>query len=160
MQWTMGQISEVSAIYDHVQLPGVTVEDAALISLRFADGRMAQVNINQFQKPAVDQAEWIGTTGNLRLDRSGTLALARDDSGDWPGEDLSGGLSPDDTNARRFRRQASHFLDLLDGGESHLTTLREAADNLHTILAAKASYRQKRIIELATWDPSSEAENV
>ena len=153
MQWTVGRITEVGCMYDHLQLPGVTVEDTALMSLRFAGGQMGQLMINQFQKPAIDQAEWVGTAGNLRQSRDGALAVARDDSDQWLRQDLSDGLSPDDTNARRFRRQASYFLDLLDGEEVHLTTLKEAADNLHTVLAAKAAYREKRIITLAEWDP-------
>lgn len=147
--WLMGRISDVSAMYDQLVLQGVEVEDTALITLRFESGQMALININQFQKPNVATVEMAGTEGNLLLDfLSGDLRFASDDSGNW---DLL--YSPGDIDSRafhqdRFRKQAAMFLDALDGEPCHLTTLEEARESLRVALAAKESWKTKRIIHL------------
>jgi len=147
LMWMMGPVSEVSAMYDCLQLPTREVEDAALISLRFASGCMAQININQFQKPNVCTVEMIGTEGNLVLDM-GKLKFASDDSGRWEVTDCLAGMDPLAAHEARFRYQADMFLGALDGRPDHLTTLPEARENLRVALAAKRSYRLKRIIRL------------
>lgn len=147
VQWIMGEVSEVAAMYDRLALPGVAVEDTCLISLRFRSGAMVQININQFQKPNTGWIEFVGTRGNLAIDGT-VLKAGMDDSGTWGVTDYRDGLSPGDYHEARFRRQADMFLDLLDGKDCHLTTLQEARDNLRVALAAKESYAARRIIQV------------
>lgn len=147
--WTIGEITEVAAMYDQLELPGVEVEDTALISLRFKDGAMAQINMNQFQKPNVATIEMIGTEGNLVLDSATTaLRFANDDSGQWESIEFMDGMGPMEAHEARFALQANCFLDALEGKPCHLATLEEARANLAVALAAKESYRTKRIISL------------
>lgn len=147
--WMIGSVTEVSAIYDHLQLPGVEVEDAALISLRFASGAMAQVDINQFQKPNVCTIEMIGTEGNLLLDCvKGEMRYADDDSGQWDVRQVLQPAAAMEVHENRFARQAEMFMNAMAGRPCHLATLPEARENLRIALAAKESYRSKRIIQL------------
>jgi predicted dehydrogenase len=146
--WMLGIPVEVAAMYDRLILEGVEGEDACLLLLRFASGAMAQVAVNQFQKPNTAAIEMIGTRGNLLLEHM-TLRHAADDSGAWASRDFAEGRSPTEMSARRFRAQAEAMLGLLDGRPDHLTTLEEAALNLDVVLAAKESYRDRRIVTLA-----------
>ena len=145
--WVMGEVEEVSAMYDRLQLTGVEAEDSCLISLRFKNGCMAQININQFQKPNINTIEMIGTRGNLLLDVC-KLRFAHDDSGNWEEHDYMAGLAPMEAHEARFRFQADMFMDAVDGQPDHLATLEDARDNLRVALAAKESYETKRIIQL------------
>jgi len=145
--WIMGPVAEVASMYDCLQLPTQQVEDTALISLRFRNGCMAQININQFQKPNVATIEMIGTKGNLMLDMT-TLKFAGDDSGRWEQTQFWPGLRPMEAHEARFRGQADMFLDILEGKPGTLTTLEEARQSLRVALAAKESYATRRIVRL------------
>jgi 1,5-anhydro-D-fructose reductase (1,5-anhydro-D-mannitol-forming) len=88
--WFFGAPTEVVAMYDRLELTGVEVEDSCLISVRFANGGMAQINMNQFQKPNIATIEMIGTEANLMLDHT-WLRYAADDSGQWESHDFMDG---------------------------------------------------------------------
>lgn len=151
--WTMGSVRQVAAIYDHQVLPGVEVEDTVSLQLRFTSGAIGHILICQYQKPNTDSADWVGSLGNVRTEGTGILSRNSSHTGPWERHDLSDGFDGPALNDRRFRIQAAAFLDLLDGRPCALTTLPEAAENLHVALAAKASYRDGRILDLATWQP-------
>jgi predicted dehydrogenase len=147
LQWFLGPVSEVSAMYDHLQLPGVEVEDACLIALRFRNGCMAQININQFQKPNTSLVELIGSRGNLQLEGT-ALKFSDNDSGRWDASEFMDGMSLPEAHEARFRLQAERFMAACEGQPDNLTTLDQARDNLRVALAAKDSYLTKRIIQL------------
>ena len=134
-------------MYDRLHLSGVECEDSCLISVRFQNGGMAQIVINQFQKPMICTAEMIGTEGNLLLDMS-KLKHAADDSGEWESRSYMEGMTPHEAHQARFRLQADAFMDIVEGKPGHLATLEEGQESLRIALAAKESYRTKRIIEL------------
>ncbi|MBS3763843.1 MAG: Gfo/Idh/MocA family oxidoreductase [Planctomycetes bacterium] len=145
--WFFGTPAEVSAMYDRLELEGVECEDSCLISIRFENGQMAQININQFQKPNVSTIDMVGTEGNLLLDHA-ELKFADDDSGNWETTDFQEGMTPMEIHEGRFRFQADMMMDAAEGKPDHLTTLQEAKVNLQVALAAKESYRTKQIVEL------------
>ena len=146
--WLMGRPTDVSCLFDRLVLEGTDTEDTCLVSIRFAGGAMANVTINQFQKPNIAQFEFIGTAGNLRLEHS-TLAFADDDSGTWKDRrDFMDGLVPTEAHQARFRMQADAMLDAIEGKPCWLATLDEARDNLRIALAAKQSWTEKRIVSL------------
>jgi predicted dehydrogenase len=109
---------------------------------------MANVTINQFQKPNIAHADFIGTKGNLTLDHS-VLSFADDDSG-MPKErhDHMDGLVPTEAHQARFTLQANAMLDAIAGKPCHLATLEDARQNLMIALAAKASWRDRIIVSL------------
>jgi predicted dehydrogenase len=145
--WLLGRPTEVWCMYDRLQLEGVECEDTCLMALRFEGGAMAQIAVNQFQKPNVQEVEVVGTTGNLRLDLF-ELRYAGDDSGRWETQDLRGGRDAAELVAGWFRGQAAAMLDALDGEPDGLCTLPEAKLNLAAALGAKESYRTGRIVRL------------
>ena len=47
-----------------------------------------------------------------------------------------------------FSRQANDFMNVVDGETGPMCTIEEARENLRVCLAAKESYRTRRIIEM------------
>lgn len=145
--WIFGRVREVVAMHDRMVFEGVECEDTALMLLRFEAGAMAQLSLNQFQKPNVQVLEVIGTEANLKLDMA-DLAVAVDDSGTWEHTDYAAGVDPMTIHENRFALQANLYLDALEGKQIPLATLDEARHNLAVALAARVSYEEKRIIRL------------
>ena len=146
--WLMGKPVAVTAMYDHMVLEGSPTEDTCLIVVRFESGAMANLMINQFQKPNVARTEFIGTKGNLMLEHS-VLSFADDDSGLWTEkQDFMDGLVPMEAHQARFTLQANEMLDAVEGKPDRLATLDDARLNLKIALAAKQSWQDKRIIEI------------
>tara|TARA_B110000091_G_scaffold207316_1_gene245359 strand:- start:1119 stop:2159 length:1041 start_codon:yes stop_codon:yes gene_type:complete len=146
--WIAGRPKQVSCMYDRLVLQGTQTEDTCLINIRFESGAMANVTINQFQKPNTNQQEFIGTTGNLMLDHSKLIYRNSDAAEPAEIRDFMDGLVPMEAHQARFAMQANYMLDALEGGTCHLATLEEAYVNLRLALAAKQSWDERRIIEL------------
>jgi predicted dehydrogenase len=146
--WLMGKPTDVGCMFDRLVLEGTETEDTCLVTIRFASGAMATVTINQFQKPNIARFEFIGTSGNLELEHS-TLSFADDDSGTFKeSRNYMEGLVPTEAHQARFRLQADAMLDAIEGKPCWLATLEEARENLRIALAAKQSWREKRIVAL------------
>jgi predicted dehydrogenase len=147
--WIMGPPSHVGCMFDRLQLKGTKTEDTCLINIRFATGAMANITINQFQKPNTSRFDFIGSTGNLMLEHSRLSYANSDDPAAITTHDYMAGLDPMQTHQARFTMQANAMLDALDGAPCDLATLAEARDNLTVALAAKQSWRDKKIIEVS-----------
>lgn len=146
--WVLGRPVTVMAMYDRLVLQGTQTEDTCLISIRFENGAMANLTLNQFQKPNIALTEFIGTKGNLRLEHS-TLGFADDDTGTWKGRtDFMNGMVPMEVHEARFALQATEMLDLIEGGPCRLATLDDARLTLQVALAAKQSWLERRIIDI------------
>lgn len=146
--WMMGRPVTVGAMYDRLALEGSETEDTCLVTIRFENGAMANVTINQFQKPNVSSMAFIGTRGNLVVDHS-VVRFADDDSGDSKEvRDFMEGLVPMAAHQARFTLQANAMLDALEGKPDFLATLDEARTNLSVALAAKRSWQERRFIDL------------
>lgn len=146
--WLMGRPVAVGAMYDRLVLEGTETEDTCLVNICFESGAMANVTINQFQKPNISRAEFIGTKGNLTLNHS-ILSFADDDSGqDRERHDYMDGLVPTEAHQARFAIQANAMLDALEGKPCHLATLDEARLNLMVALGAKRSWTERTIVSL------------
>lgn len=146
--WIVGRPKQVSCMYDRLVLQGTRTEDTCLINIRFDNGIMANVTINQFQKPNTNRHEYIGTTGNLTLDHSNLIFANSDAAQPVEITDFMEGLVLMEAHQARFAIQANYMLDALEGKPCHLATLEDAHLNLRLALAAKQSWDQRRIIEL------------
>lgn len=147
--WLLGEPVEVSCLYDHLVLPDVEVEDTCLLSIRFASGAMAQININQFQKPNISTFDLIGTTGNLTYNgANSSITHFTDDSGQGERRTFLDGMSLMEAHEARFKLQAEQFMGAIDGQPCGLATVADAALNLKVALAAKQADREKRVIQL------------
>ena len=121
--WIIGKPIEVSSMYDRLVLKGTNTEDTCLINIWFENGIMANISVNQFQKPNVNSYEFIGTKGNLKLDHS-ILRFSDDDSGKWKEEkDYMQGLDPMEVHQNNFLLQAERILDGLEGKECDLSLI-------------------------------------
>jgi len=145
--WLFGEPAEVAAMADRLVFEGVECEDTCLITVRFRNRALAQISINQFQKPNTITVEMIAALGNL-MQRDDALHFANDDSGRWTTTDFRAGLTAGEFHEQRFRRQADFVLDALAGKPDPLTTLQEAALNLRVALAAKGSARTKTMMQI------------
>ncbi|WEJ59716.1 Gfo/Idh/MocA family oxidoreductase [Devosia sp. FJ2-5-3] len=146
--WLMGRPVAVGAMHDRLVLQGTETEDTCLVNICFESGAMANVTINQFQKPNIARTEFIGTKGNLTLNHS-ILSFADDDSGqDKETHDFMDGLVPTEAHQARFSIQANAMLDALEGKPCHLATLEEARLNLMVALGAKRSWTDRTIVSL------------
>ena len=146
--WMIGKPTEVSCMFDRLVLTGTNTEDTCLINMRFSNGVMSNITVNQFQKPNSKSYEFIGIKGNLMLTHS-TLKFADDDSGFWKEEkNYMEGFNPMEVHQNNFSLQANRILDGLEGKECDLTTLDEAKLNLKVVFAAKQSWLEKKIISI------------
>ena len=146
--WIVGKPTEVSCMFDRLVLKGTNTEDTAFINIRFANGLLANITINQFQKPNTSTYEFIGTKGNLLLDHS-TLTFLDDDSGiPKESKNYMEGLDPMEIHQNNFALQAVSMLDGLEGKQCQLATLEDARYNLKVALAAKKSWIDKKIIKI------------
>lgn len=146
--WLLGRPVAVGAMYDRLVLEGTETEDTCLVNIRFEGGAMANVTINQFQKPNINQCTFIGTKGNLVLEHS-VLSFADDDSGvSKDRHDYMDGLVPTQAHQARFTLQANAMLDALEGKPCHLSTLEEARQNLQIALAAKKSWQDRIVVSI------------
>lgn len=146
--WIVGKPVEVSCMYDRLALKGTQTEDTCLINIRFESGIMANITLNQFQKPNISRQEFIGTKGNLMLEHT-TLSFMDSDAPE-PAEskDYMEGLVPIEAHQARFTMQANAMLDAIEGKPCHLATLEDAHLNLRLALAAKRSWDERKIIAL------------
>ncbi len=147
--WIMGAPSHVGCMFDRLQLQGIETEDTCLINIRFRTGAMANITINQFQKPNTSRFDFIGATGNLVLEHSRLSHAASDDLDAVTSHDYMAGLDPMQAHQARFTMQANAMLDALDGASCNLATLDEARYNLAVALAAKQSWLYKKIIAVS-----------
>ena len=146
--WIVGKPMEVSCMYDRLVLQGTNTEDTCLINISFENGVLANIVVNQFQKPNSKLYEFIGTKGNLKLNHS-TLMFADDDSGRWKDhKNFMEGKNPMEVHQNNFLLQANRFLDGYEGKNCDLATLEEAYLNLKVVLAAKSSWKEKKIIKI------------
>ena len=151
-EWIFGQATEVVSLYDRLQLKGVECEDCCMMLLRFRKSRaLAEVFLNQFQKPTTIDAEVIGTKGNLRYERTGwtyggqkhRIRHCDNPEGKWKTV-VEFSYKRDDT----FIHQAKDFLAAIDGRGKMPTSIAEAETTLRICLAARQSQKQKKILSL------------
>lgn len=130
----LGPSESVLCDCDHLELPGVEVEDTAHVSTRHANA-MATFAINQFQAPNETTYQFNTALGSVKIEmhqaRWGTYAK---DSGAWTWHDM-----PPVERDTPFVNQANAFLDQLEGQPSRLCSLEAAAHTLRFNLAALAS---------------------
>lgn len=142
VQWCVGLETHVCCRAEHLVLPRVAVEDTVALTLRRPGELLVSLTLNQFQKNNDSQIDFAGETGTLRYDlRGARLGLNRGEEWQW---------SAPYTAARDdfFIRQASLFLDAVEGKRPFPCSLAEGAETVRTIAAALASRHEGREIRV------------
>ncbi len=138
-RFLLGDARVAWAYADHISdLDLQDVEDFGEIGLRFANGAVAAIHVDYFQRPPAHQLMVVGTEGTITWDyyqglarwqrADGTTGEARVPEG-WERNDM-------------FLEEMAHFLEVLQGRAEPLCTLEDGIANLRLILDALA-YTQK-----------------
>jgi predicted dehydrogenase len=148
--WVCGDVARVFA--RGLTFRGLNV-DHALISLRFANGIIGHV-----------EASWAFPAGNFRtsFELAGTEGLLMHDSDDvqplqvryHPGQAPASPpyADPAPLDDDPYFREFQHVLDALDSGAEFLVTPHDALAALRVALAALASLRSGRPVDVATFE--------
>jgi predicted dehydrogenase len=131
---------------EHQVLEGVNVEDTVNMVARNQHGLLISFSMNQFQAP--NESHWFihCDKGSLKMEtHNQRLGIMKHGDSDWQWTVL-----PKEERDSGFIRQANSFLDAVEGKESYLSTITEAAQTLRVQLAALESARTgQRISDLA-----------
>ena len=69
MSYYGGKIKEIKKYEDRLEYKDIKVSDSGILIIKFFNNIMGIIYGNQFQKPNIDEIEFIGTKGNLIFDR-------------------------------------------------------------------------------------------
>ena len=150
LEWILGEESEVACLYDNLVLDTKDVEDSVLMVLRYRQGPMATVSVNQFQFDDFELVEVAGTKGSARLHQKiislhprrweTAIGICKGIEENWEEKRF-----PQQERDLGYIRQADHFLDAREGGCRVRSTLRDGAQALKVCLLARESYDKKKI---------------
>ena len=139
----LGPAAEVQAATGRLGLAGVSVEDTAILTLRFRSGALAEVWASASQPRRKTEVEIVGPKGHIRWenafeDAQTELAFTRGDGHPW--ERRRSAFDPDEP----FVEQARNFLAAVAGREPVRTSLAEALHVQRICWAALRSARTGR----------------
>lgn len=133
-QWLVGNIDRVVADAAHLALEGVDVEDTVNVLARHG-GVLASYSLNQHQAPNETTITVVCERGTVRFEIHNGRWRSTEKPGDPWTDHGSGPLDRDGP----FVRQASAFLDAVEGKSPPLCTLDEGVATLRTNLAILSS---------------------
>ena len=135
LEWIFGPAAEVSANHWSLGLHDIATEDTASVTLRFADGPIAQVGLCLYQRDTNVRQQFIAQGGTLQMTGdSDTVAIFDDQTGQW----IAGTARACDRDDL-FRAQAQHFIDCIQGKATPRCTIEQGEQTLRTVLAALES---------------------
>lgn len=119
----------------HLALPGVTVEDTALICARHSSGALTSYSLNQFQAPNETTIQFNTASGSVRLEfHEQRWGVFRVSDPTWRWHHV-----PVHDRDAHFVAQANAFLDEVEGRPATLCSVEAAIQTLRFNLAALAS---------------------
>jgi predicted dehydrogenase len=129
-QWLVGSVDRVVADAAHLAIEGVDVEDTVNVLARHGDV-LASYSLNQFQAPNETTITVVCERGTARFEIHNGRWRSMEKPGDpWTDH----GAGPLDRDGP-FVRQASAFLDAVEGKSPPLCTLDEGVATLRTNVA-------------------------
>ncbi len=144
VEWLAGPFVSVFCDATHQALAGVEVEDTANLMGRLRGNIPASLVQNQFQAPSELTITIHGLKGSLRAE------LHNQRVGQWVhgGTDWEWFALPQEERDAMYIRQASSFLDAVEGKPDDLATLEDGWQTLKVNLAAMQSTDQRKEITL------------
>ena len=146
LQWYLGPIQSVMAVYEHLQIEGTDAEDTLACLLRFRNSpAVGTVHVVAWQAHRTDQLILSGTKGSIHCDGwEGRVGVAlRDGRWTWT-EGLKDKPDSKGQTDGPFIYEANNFLDAMEGKGELLCPLSEARHTIEVCLAISESGRRRR----------------
>ena len=147
LYWLFGMPRRIFGLGGHLSSLEVDVEDTADILMECSmDGHSIPVSLHQdyIQNPASRSCEIVGDAGKIFVDIR-ALSL---DVFDGMGNHIESSSFEGFQRNQLFLDEMMYFLDSMEGKQTPLVGLREAAQSLRMALAAKESLATGRVIEM------------
>lgn len=145
LRWLLGDVVSLSAVVGQLSDLELDVEDMAEVSLGFAGGAQASVQVNYYQRPPVHRLELVGTHGTLAWDNAdGAARLWQEESRQWETFPLAEGFDRNDL----FLAETRHFIDVIQGKASPVCTLEDGEKVMEIVEAIFRSSAERRTVQL------------
>lgn len=146
LRWFLGDVATVHAIGGHLSDLETDTEDAALVSLKFAQGAIGSVYLDYVSRPAQHRLQIIGEKGRIEWDNASGEAKMYSRGGTAV-EAISPGIFFE--RNEMFRAEVAAFLDAVkQGRETTACTLQDGIRALEIALQAKMIL-EKTALEVA-----------
>ena len=145
--WLFGLPLRMFALGGHLSSLEINVEDTASILMEcIVEGQPAPVHVHQdyVQRPPSRTCQVIGDAGKLLLDFHALSVQVFDGEGQLAATHTFEGLPRN----QLFLDELNHFLACLQGDQTPVVTVRDAAQSLRMALAAKESLETGKVVEL------------
>jgi predicted dehydrogenase len=144
LRFLLGEVEAVSAFVSRRAL-GLDVEDAAHVSLRFASGALASVQLDYLQRPRAHGLELVGTRGRIRWSDADGAAHLHDARRDRVTPFFP---APGFTRNEMFLAELRHFMACLEGREQPQCSLADGVRALEIALLALRSAEEGRQLRM------------
>lgn len=135
-RWLLGEVEAVSCFAGSLSALGLETEDVAAILLRFESGAIGEVHLDYVQRAYSRTCQLIGEEGTLHWSwAAGEVRLYRATAGSWRTFAIPESWVPN----QMYVDELEHFLACLDGDETPMLDLPNAARVLEIALAALES---------------------
>ena len=126
MSFYGGKIKEIKKYEDRLEYKDIKVSDSGIMIIKFYKKIMGIIYGNQFQKPNIDEIEFIGTKGNLIFDRiKNTISIV--------GKKETKIKKFNETYEDMFKKQITFFLYCINKRLKTSTSISEEFNNLSKI---------------------------
>jgi predicted dehydrogenase len=140
LRWLIGEVESVYAVSGTLCGLDLSVEDTALITLRFACGALGSVSLDYVQNPRRHDLLIVGQNGSISWNASDSRARLVQGSGDL----VIYTPPPWFERNEMFVDELSHFIDCVRGDTTPSCTLEDGIQSLRIVLQAKQSAQERR----------------
>ena len=151
IQWLLGPVSRVTAMYDHLQIEDTDVEDTVTILLRFRDSKaMCTLHCSMWNPYRKEELILAGAKGAICVDNNaGRIGVLIREKGEWEWtEGFAGRRDGKGQMDAPFIFEANNFLDAIEGRADVMCTLEEGKHTVEVCLAAHESGRRHRTVDV------------
>jgi len=139
MRWLCGEITEVSAVVDHLSSLEITSDDLADLTVRFASGAVGSIHMNLFAWNVHSHFELMGERGVLQWRRLENEVRVFDGAANRWEVYPSGGQLND-----MYLEEARHFLACIRGEATPRCDGWDGLRTMRVIEAARRSAAERR----------------
>jgi len=143
MRWLCGEVTEVSAVVDHVSSLEMTSDDIADLTVRFASGAIGNIHMNLFAWNMHSHFELMGEAGVIQWRRFENEIRLFDPKADrWEVYPFAGQLND------MYVEEARHFLACVRGEAMPRCDGWDGLRTMHVIDAARRASAERRWVKV------------